>query len=40
MHLIEQIIFWVILVVGGVTLMVLAGWLAPPLEFLVEGGAA
>ena len=40
MHLIEQIIFWVILVIGGVTLFVLAGWMDPPLAFLLEGGAS
>ena len=40
MHVIEQIIFWVILVVGGVTLFVLAGWMDPPLAFLLEGGAS
>jgi fumarate reductase subunit C len=39
MHVIEQVIFWVILVVGGVTLFVLAGWMDPPLAFLLEGGA-
>jgi fumarate reductase subunit C len=37
MHLIEQIIFWVILVIGFVTLFVLAGWMEPPLAFLLEG---
>jgi fumarate reductase subunit C len=40
MHVIEQVIFWVILVVGGVTLFVLAGWMDPPLAFLLEGGAS
>ena len=40
MHLIEQIIFWTILVIGGVTLFVLAGWMDPPLAFLLEGGAS
>jgi fumarate reductase subunit C len=39
MHLIEQVIFWLILVIGGVTLFVLAGWMDPPLAFLLEGGA-
>jgi fumarate reductase subunit C len=38
-HMIERIIFWVILVIGFVTLWVLAGWLDPPLAFLLEGGA-
>lgn len=37
MHLIEQIIFWTILVIGSVTLFVLAGWMDPPLAFLLEG---
>ncbi len=37
MHVIEQIIFWVILVIGSVTLFVLAGWMDPPLAFLLEG---
>ncbi len=40
MHRIEQVIFWVILVVGALTLFVLAGWVDPPLAFLLEGGAA
>ena len=40
MHLIEQIIFWTILVIGGLTLCVLAGWVEPPLAFLLEGGAS
>ena len=40
MHVIEQVIFWVILVIGGVTLFVLAGWMDPPLAFLLEGGAS
>ena len=40
MHLIEQIIFWTILVIGGLTLCVLAGWVDPPLAFLLEGGAS
>jgi len=39
MHFIEQVIFWVILVVGGLTLVVLAGWVDPPLAFLIEGAA-
>jgi fumarate reductase subunit C len=39
MHAIEQIIFWTILVIGGMTLIVLAGWMDPPLAFLLEGGA-
>lgn len=40
MHRIERIIFWVILVLGGVTLVVLAGWMDPPLAFLLEGGTS
>jgi len=40
MHRIEQVIFWTILVVGGLTLCVLAGWIDPPLAFLLEGGAS
>ena len=40
MHRIEQVIFWVILVVGALTLFVLAGWVDPPLAFLLDGGAA
>jgi len=40
MHRIEQVIFWTILVVGGATLCVLAGWVDPPLAFLLEGGAS
>ena len=40
MHLIEQIIFWVILVIGFLTLFVLAGWVEPPLAFLLEGAPA
>jgi len=40
MHRIEQVIFWTILVIGGATLCVLAGWVDPPLAFLLEGGAS
>ena len=40
MHVIEQIIFWAILVIGGLTLFVLAGWVDPPFAFLLEGGAS
>ena len=40
MHVIEQLIFWLILVIGFVTLFVLAGWMDPPLAFLLEGGAS
>ncbi len=40
MHRIEQVIFWVVLVIGTVTLVVLAGWVDPPLAFLLDGGGA
>lgn len=40
MHRIEQVIFWVVLGLGALTLVVLAGWLDPPLAFLLDGGAA
>ena len=40
MHRIEQVIFWLILVVGGFTLVVLAGWVEPPLAFLLEGASS
>lgn len=39
LHRVEQLIFWVILGLGGVTLLVLAGWLDPPLRFLLEGAS-
>ena len=39
LHRLEQIIFWVILGLGGVTLIVLAGWMDPPLAFLLEGAS-
>ncbi|MCG8370967.1 MAG: hypothetical protein MJA32_10700 [Proteobacteria bacterium] len=39
LHRIEQLIFWVVLGLGALTLVVLAGWLDPPLAFLLEGGA-
>lgn len=39
MHLVERIIFWLILFLGAVTLVVLAGWMDPPLAFLFDGGA-
>lgn len=35
LHRVEQVIFWLVLGVGGLTLLVLAGWVAPPLEFLL-----
>jgi FtsH-binding integral membrane protein len=31
----ERVIFWLFLGLGIVTLFVLAGWLAPPLEFML-----
>ncbi len=40
LHRIEQVIFWVVLVLGSVTLLVLMGWLEPPLAFLLEGAAS
>ena len=40
MHRIEQVIFWVVLVIGALTLFVLAGWVDPPLAFLLDGGGA
>jgi len=39
MHRIEQIIFWVVLGLGAITLVVLAGWMDPPLAFLLEGAS-
>ena len=35
LHRIEQVIFWLILGIGALTLFVLAGWVQPPLEFLL-----
>lgn len=40
MHRIEHVIFWVVLGLGGLTLVVLAGWLEPPLQFLLDGSAS
>jgi fumarate reductase subunit C len=40
LHRIEQVIFWVVLGLGTITLLVLAGWVSPPLEFLLSGGGA
>jgi fumarate reductase subunit C len=37
LHRIEQVIFWLVLGLGTLTLLVLAGWVAPPLEFLISG---
>ncbi|MBT8101913.1 MAG: hypothetical protein KJO95_03030 [Gammaproteobacteria bacterium] len=39
LHRLEQIIFWVVLGLGGLTLVVLAGWMEPPLAFLLDGAA-
>lgn len=39
MHRLEQVIFWVILVLGAITLLVLGGLVDPPLAFLTAGGA-
>ncbi len=39
LHRIEQVIFWVVLVIGALTLVVLAGWVEPPLAFLIDGGS-
>ena len=36
LHRIEQLVFWVVLGLGTVTLLVLAGVLEPPLAFLLE----
>ncbi|MBT8130722.1 MAG: hypothetical protein KJO35_00505 [Gammaproteobacteria bacterium] len=36
LHAIERILFWSILGLGAVTLAVLAGWLPPPLAFLLS----
>jgi fumarate reductase subunit C len=40
MHRVEQVIFWVVLGLGALTLVVLAGWVDPPLAFLTEGAAS
>lgn len=40
LHRIEQLIFWVVLGLGAVTLLVLAGWMSPPLEFLLTDGTS
>lgn len=39
LHRIEQVIFWVILGLGSLTLLVLAGLIDPPLAFLTEGAS-
>ena len=40
LHRLEQVIFWIILGLGSLTLLVLAGLVDPPLAFLLEGGAS
>ena len=40
LHRIEQVIFWLVLGLGTLTLFVLAGGVPPPLEFLLSGGAS
>ena len=40
MHRLEQVIFWVVLGLGGITLVVLAGWIDPPLAFLLDGSTS
>ena len=40
LHRIERVIFWVVLGLGSLTLIVLAGWIDPPLAFLTEGVAS
>jgi len=39
LHRIEQFIFWLVLGLGTLTLLVLAGWVSPPLEFLLTEGS-
>jgi len=40
LHAIERVIFWLVLGLGGLTLVVLAGWMEPPLAFLLDGTPA
>ena len=40
LHRIERVLFWSILGLGSATLLVLVGWLRPPLAFLLDSGAA
>ena len=40
LHVAEQIVFWLILGLGALTLLVLAGVLPPPLQFLLPAGPA
>jgi fumarate reductase subunit C len=35
LRLVEQVMFWLLLGLGILTLVVLAGWLSPPLAFLI-----
>ena len=37
LHRVERVMFWLLLGVGILTLVVLAGWLPPPLAFLMAG---
>lgn len=37
LHRIEQVLLWLFLGLGIVVLAVLAGWIQPPLEFLLQG---
>jgi len=39
LHRVEQVIFWLVLGLGAITLLVLAGWVSPPLEFLLVDGS-
>jgi fumarate reductase subunit C len=36
LHVVEQLLFWSILGLGTITLLVLAGWMSPPLAFLLD----
>ena len=40
LHMLERLIFWLILVIGFVTLAVLAGVMDPPLTWLLPGGSS
>mgnify|MGYP001815371803 CR=1 FL=1 len=40
MYRVEQVIFWAVLGLGALTLVVLAGWLDPPLQFLLDGAGS
>lgn len=39
LYRIEQFIFWLVLGLGALTLLVLAGWVSPPLAFLLSEGS-